>query len=58
MLRQKLTGEVRPIRFDEAVSERADCFFVAKKSSQKEVKGVDLGKEGKKEWLSWLAVYG
>ena len=35
MLRQKLTGEVRPIRFDEAVSERADCFFVAKKQSER-----------------------
>jgi hypothetical protein len=51
----KPTGEVRPIRLDKAVSKRADCFFCCKK---KEVKGVDLGKEGKKEWLSWLAIYG
>ena len=44
----KPTGEVRPIRFDEAVSERADCFFCCKKAVRKRWKALILAKKGKK----------
>lgn len=57
MLRQSLRVKCAQLGLMKQLAKELTAFFVAK-SSQKEVKGVDLGKEGKKEWLSWLAVYG
>lgn len=60
MLRQSLRVKCAQLGLMKQLAKELTAFFVAKKqsSSQKEVKSVDLGKEEKKEWLSWLAVYG
>ena len=57
MLRQSLRVKCAQLGLMKQLAKELTAFLL-QKSSQKEVKGVDLGKEGKKEWLSWLAVYG